>query len=191
MTASTAFLPWPKVLVTRSACRSSLMRVTPPAGTRVPLSPPVASPSWSSCGSTPPARRRRSTWSASARLCDVTASSGTDSPGCFVGPEAGGVGSSSPTCGGSSVVHSSIAKPQRGWNRQPDGGSARLGGEPGMPRPASAVAGLRHQHGVEQGRRVRVARASVISAASPISTILPAYMTAIRLDTVRSTGGRG
>ena len=80
--------------------------------------------------------------------------------------------------GGSSRSHGSKTYGQRGWNRQPAGGSVRSGGAPGMNCGGSSAAS-----------RGMLPRSSCVygwlgcvraSSALPTSTIWPAYTTAMR-----------
>ena len=84
----------------------------------------------------------------------------------------------------------STKRGQRGWKRQPLGGLTGLGTSPSSTialrwRPSS---GFGDRHGREQRARVRVLRARCRARrASPISTILPRYITATRSEMCRTT----
>ena len=69
---------------------------------------------------------------------------------------------------------------QRGWKRQPAGGDARSGGEPGNPGHPLERPGQRRER-ADQAERVRVPRRTCAArSAGACSTISPAYMIAIR-----------
>ena len=85
-----------------------------------------------------------------------------------------------PVSGGSSARHLSVARPHRGANRQPGGGSARSGGSPGMFSSRWLLSWL--SRGMEPSSAWvygwRMCRNSV--PVSAVSTIRPAYITCTR-----------
>ena len=90
---------------------------------------------------------------------------------------------------GASSRQSGWARGQRGWKRQPDGGSIGLGTSPSSTmRCRARAAGVGDRHGREQRARVRVLRLAVqVRRPSAASTILPRYITATRSATCRTT----
>src|SRR5450759_2258211 len=67
---------------------------------------------------------------------------GTVTPGFFSAHQQATWWLPSSRNGGSLVLHSGMANAQRGWNRQPLGGSPKFGGDPGMPRTCFVLVSL-------------------------------------------------
>ena len=87
--------------------------------------------------------------------------------------------------GGNSSLHLSTAQSQRGVNAQPEGRCPGRGAQPGMPRRARSPV----MSGMEASS-LRVYGwwpASNSSSRVPISTTLPAYMTAMRSARLATT----
>src|SRR5262249_56037820 len=94
----------------------------------------------------------------------------------------GGRGRRRPACvlsAGSSVAHRSMANGQRGWNRHPAGGSSGLGTSPASVSASRALSKSIGSAAANSAFVYGCCGASAIASASPLSTILPRYITAI------------
>ena len=74
-------------------------------------------------------------------------------------------------------AHTRIASGQRGWKRQPAGGSIRFGGAPGIECSSVVSSEIVER---SSSRVYGCAGSAKTSRAGPFSTIFPAYMTATR-----------